>query len=124
MKTFYIPTLGTEVVLAQDWTFTVINDHRNLTLIETFNLAGPKEPDDWSYYPLGGGWNSRSRHHATITAQATLVKGTRLVIDRIYIRKGNKDFDSLTFRVLKTKTQKGFRFFAKLDDVNRMVVES
>ena len=49
----------------------------------------------------------------------TLKKGTILEIDRIYIRKGAADYSSITFRIKGGKTSP--RFFAKLEDVNKIV---
>lgn len=47
-----------------------------------------------------------------------LPKGTVLTVDRIYIRKGAKDFSSVTFKtVLNNKT---YRFWLHLSDVNRI----
>lgn len=60
----------------------------------------------------------------------TLPVNTILKLDRIYIRQGSEEYDSLTFQVedcpypeLRGKKAKGFltgklRFWAKLDDVN------
>lgn len=60
----------------------------------------------------------------------TLDAGTMLSIDRVYIRRGLSDFSSLTFNIIDTTTKhladkKKFaggrrRFWAKLEDVNRM----
>ena len=47
-------------------------------------------------------------------------------VDRIYIRKGKGEFDSVTFRVdfkLRAKRVLKGRFWAKLDDVNRLLFE-
>lgn len=70
-------------------------------------------------------------------ASVTLPKGTVLSVDRIYIRKGASDFSSLTFYVHEcplpelTPAKKGGgfkkgrkRFWAKLDDVNRIRFET
>ena len=124
MKRLFIPTIGTEYILAEDWTFVVQNDARNVTLIK---WAGKAVPEGNSWYPLG----SESNHYwkaAPVMVDATLPKGTVLRVDRIYIRKGAKAFDSLTFYTpgLKAEHQcqmKSLRFFASLDDVNNMMVE-
>ena len=63
-----------------------------------------------------------------------LPKGTVLKIDRIYIRKGKKDYSSLTFNIVDTthsflvdskgkKVKGSMRFWATLDDVNKIVCE-
>lgn len=55
----------------------------------------------------------------------TLPKGTTLVVDRIYIRKGKQraEYASITFR-LKTFGEKKMtgRFWLKLSDVNKLRV--
>lgn len=67
----------------------------------------------------------------------TLPKGTELIVDRIYIRKGASDFSSITFRTnslgsvvrtqgwTKTKVnKKSLRFWVKLQECNTIVFES
>ena len=140
----YIPELGTGIILAADWTFTVINERRNASLAPL--MGGPKErvkpwriednrPADedarqmaWaSYsYPFGvkknpnytpGDWRE-PRYKAKKPGKFTIPAGVTLTVDRIYIRQGNKEFSSVTF---KTKlNDKIVRFFAKLDDVNNI----
>lgn len=62
--------------------------------------------------------------------QASLPAGTELQVDRIYIRKGLKDFSSITFYVvsspkpeLNASKKSKRRFWAKLSDCNRMEIE-
>lgn len=70
------------------------------------------------------------------TIPVTLPAGTILAIDRIYIRKGSKDFSSITFfaknlgKVVttnrystKAKTKTAFRFWSKLHDCNKIMFE-
>ena len=66
------------------------------------------------------------------TFDAMLPSGTVLIVDRIYIRKGSEDYNSVTFRIedcpdkrLAPKKAKGFmkgqaRFWVKLADANRI----
>jgi hypothetical protein len=61
--------------------------------------------------------------------EATLPAGTELQVDRIYIRKGLKDFSSITFYVvsspkpeLNASKKSRRRFWAKLSDCNRMEI--
>jgi hypothetical protein len=134
-----IPTIGTTLTLMEDWTFTLLPEYRNETLYEMSGIP------------------YKSSHNGGTPTLVWLPKGTTLVVDRIYIRKGNADYDSLTFRVVGASTQrrkvmqshwsyaerrpdgtypepertevevtvprKPVRFFAKLDDVNKMEVE-
>lgn len=58
----------------------------------------------------------------------TLPKGTQLKIDRIYIRKGQDEYSSITFYIEdcpdKTfKPKKKIRFWVKLSDVNNIIFE-
>ncbi|MNV33655.1 hypothetical protein D3C71_1250320 [compost metagenome] len=68
-----------------------------------------------------------------VTHSVTIVAGTELQLDRIYVRKGKEDFSSLSFMVVSSPDKrlspnpatKGFtkgkkRFWAKLDDCNRI----
>ena len=48
-----------------------------------------------------------------------LLEDTILKIDRIFIRKGSLDFSSVSFWI-KSGPYKGARFWAKLEDVNRI----
>lgn len=58
------------------------------------------------------------------SGDCTLKKGTILTIDRIYIRKGAKDYDSISFRINKSNEprfkKKGIRFWVKLDEANNI----
>ena len=125
MRQMFIPTIGDTYTLAEDWTFTIGNDHRNVTII---TWAGKLASS--SYYPLGAGPGT-SWQPLHVTIEVTLPKGTLLRVDRIYIRKGKKDYDSLTFyasgpglKAMHQKQNKTLRFFASLADVNKMVVEN
>lgn len=84
--------------------------------------------DDWR--------ERRIAHNANDNVPLTLPAGTVLTVDRIYIRKGQGDYSSLTFYIAETshptltrdKTAKGFkkgrkRFWAKLHDVNAIDFE-
>lgn len=138
MSRLSIPELGTKLVLAEDWSFGLHKEMRNTTLFELLGL-------DWRY-------NWRDYHPKNPPPVAvTLPKGTELVIDRIYIRKGAKEYSSVTFLVPRKKTKKKevtrtatsiggpqhgqtfnytavergrpVRFWAKLADVNKIVYE-
>lgn len=123
---FYIPELGTPIILAEDWTFRVINEKRNSGLAK---LMDRDKEGDW-YFPFGSKEASQDWHEAEgrFTSRRrvpiepgdyTWPAGTTLVVDRIYIRKGNEEFSSVTF-ITRVKG-KQVRFFAHLDDVNRIV---
>lgn len=124
--------------------------------------AGPLEPmppmELHSWHPLGTqghagsftvnvAWSPTPVVHQGypeyqhLYAWATLPAGTKLRVDRIYLRKGGHQYDSLTFTVpMKEQTpsvqaffmanakplaggKRQIRFFAPLSDVNQMEVE-
>jgi hypothetical protein len=105
---FCIPPLGTKIQLAEDWTFKLFEEGRNSKLLESFGVRLAAQTYDWR--------NDMNSH------QVTLPAGTILNVNRIYIRNGCKDFDSVTFSIKKCpdKKLKG-RFWAKLGDVNKIV---
>lgn len=51
-----------------------------------------------------------------------LIETTIIKVDRIYIRKGNSGYDSMSFYV-QNGPCKGARFWAKLEDVNQMKIK-
>lgn len=97
----YIPRLGDQVKLTAEWSFTMYHESRNL---EMLRAAGIECIEYW------GGFTPWK-----------FPEGTVLKIERIYIRKGARDYDSVTFRLVG-KGVKG-RFWAKLDEVNTMEFE-
>lgn len=101
----YIPQIGDVIQLTEDWEFNLHHENRNKDLlVEFFNF------DKVKYIPYieNNKFNSFK-----------LLKNTILTIDRIYIRKGNDDFSSLTFNAIFPNGFKG-RFWAKLEDVNNI----
>ena len=129
-KNLFIPPLGTEITLAEDWSFELYNEYRNSSLAALFGI---KYPELKTYY-------GQSDQHVTVT----IPKGETLKIDRIYIRKGQSGFDSVTFmwrgkalsgstgsytqwdtgRIITYKIpKKPVRFWAKLDDANKIMIE-
>ena len=119
--TLFIPTVGTVLELVEDWTFPLHEESRNHKFSKEFRLGYREWVRTW------GGDVERAD-------LVTLPAGTRLKVDRIYIRKGGgadvKEYDSVTFfcnshlkpaQAKKLKLKKG-RFWAKLPDCNRMVV--
>jgi hypothetical protein len=128
MGTLFIPPLDTVVKLAQDWEFDLYAEQRNKAYYLIFYAdAVPPLPgafDDWRFWGDGGrtAWaNHRPLpSHEETKRRHTITAGTELIVDRIYIRRGNADFDSVTFKFAADRKK---RFWAKLRDVNRMVVE-
>lgn len=104
---------------------------RNLSLAER---AAEIDKTDWVYTRPegmsitsdGNYWTGDWDHEFTFRA------GTELKFDRYYIRQGSPTFDSVTFRTncwvsqlgdplfSASRKLKNLRFWAKLDDVNRI----
>lgn len=117
---FCVPSLGTKVVLAENWTFDLFHERRNDSLLKKLGIY-KNDGGSW-----GGDWRlvSSGRYGDYRSTKVTAPAGTKLSVDRIYIRKPFKDFDSVTFRVCKKdspdKNFCGVRFWAKLRDVNKI----
>lgn len=79
MRQLYIPEIGDEIRLTMDWTFDLYNEYRNDSLMKFIG-----DPRDSSYSII----DSRP---------CTIPTGEVLKVDRVYIRKGQGDFSSLTF---------------------------
>lgn len=128
----YVPEIGDELTLTADWTFALYNEYRNETLMEVIN-----DPRQTTY-------------GQSDSIPCTIPAGSVLKVDRIYIRKGISEFSSLTFlwKGMRTnpkdierdmvsigygtsqkstytvkKPARPVRFWAKLDDVNKIEFE-
>ena len=130
MKLF-IPPLKTELKLTSAWTFDLYPERRNRTL---FDLMGISYTDPWRWRDQQG----ISLHFGTLPppVSVTLPRGSVLIVDRIYIRQNNEEFDSISFMLKSmpnaTKIAKNMpgksaktlgRFWAKLDDCNGINVQ-
>lgn len=119
----FIPEIGTVITLAEDWTFKVVNEARNQSLAKL--MQDPHAAD--YYHPFGTKENdefgvSSSGYYRRIPIDPgtyTFKTGTSMEVDRIYVRKGNEDFSSVTFKA--RVGNKVVRFFAHLNDVNKIV---
>lgn len=114
---FFAPEIGTLIKLVQDWKFTIYHEHRNEKFIDLLNLFGGK------CWP---NWQDQTGPDTTLVQ---ILAGSELKVDRIYIRKGAKEYSSLTFWLGKDaivvdekgkqfKSTNRIRFWAKLSDVN------
>ena len=103
-----VPHIGTRLTLTRGWVFTLHTERRNSDFAQRMGI---KDKD--------GHWRGDS-------AKVSLPSGTVLVVDRIYIRQGAADFDSISFRLKKgdhpDKKVWG-RFWVKLGDANRIHCE-
>lgn len=123
----YIPHLGDQLRLTSDWAFALHREWRNETMFSHLGL----------------------KYDGEGFVLARLPKDTILKVDRIYIRKGASDFDSVTFMIpgqkIKGETTTGtykvvgdptvytyerktptkpVRFWVKLDHANEIEFES
>lgn len=122
MKLF-IPTIGTQLVLSKDWKFSVYSERRNQDLGIILGLY-QKNTQPYCYW---GKWKNQSDERRSfldvvLSGTCELPPKTILKIDRIYIRRGFKGFDSVSFRIVSCPDAKfnKIRFWAKLDDVNNI----
>lgn len=112
----YIPSLGTQLVLAEAWTFSLVSEQRNDTLAMLLGIEWALPQGGWSYRPQ-------------MTSLVTLPAGTVLAIDRYYIRQGKSEYDSVTFNLVShpelppTKKSKIARFWVHLRDANYIQIE-
>jgi hypothetical protein len=96
----YIPAIGDELRLTADWTFDLYDEDRNSSLMEF--LDDPRK--------------GKSRWSRDLTIHpATIKAGAVLKVDRIYIRKGMDDFDSITFYWKDARTEPRIEY---VDDYN------
>lgn len=123
----FIPDISTKFVLTAPWTFTMYMEDRNNKFIgellaHKWDMRKPEKDED-GYYKYA--WNAK------VLGPVTLPEGTKLTVDRIYIRKGQRDFNSISFHAYlelysvgsaKPTKIKG-RFWVKLEDANKIQME-
>lgn len=106
-----IPALGDRLKLTSDWEFNLSFERRNENLIKQ-HIPSESHPHRWNPKQY---------------VSTTLPIDTVLQVDRIYIRKGADDFSSVTFLIvdgpLRKKYNNLLRFWAKLEDVNKIEFE-
>lgn len=107
MQNLFIPPLGTSFILAEDWTFPLHNEYRNYSLFE------------YLYY-----YDYKLDEGGALILEVTLAKGVSLKLDRIYIRKGVGDYDSVTFVASIPGYKNKPRFWVKLKDANNIKYET
>ena len=172
-KELYIPQVGDEITLAEDWTFNLQCERRNIKCAEHFGYrweggwyvksSDPLKRPLFSY-PSSSEEKAKfepfnvldkinpfkkSKQLPIISKELdeadkkykeeckkyldylelfgrkslliTLPKGTKLKVDRVYIRKNAKDFSSLTF--FASIGGKKLRFWTSLEDCNKIIFE-
>ena len=111
-----IPTIGSLFMLSEPWSFELYLERRNRAFMDKAFDGIPSFP----------GFTSKRSGDCP---GKTLVfpTGTKLRIDRLYIRKGVFDFDSVTLILAKgncpTFPKLYGRFWVKLHDINRVVCQ-
>lgn len=109
----YIPVVGDTLVLAKDWQLNVQNEYRNVKFLEMATGKSNRELDAerWAKWP-----NTK----APVLYPITIPEGTKLRVERVYIRAGSSsEFNSLTFSTPFKVNKRVLRFWAKLDDVHQ-----
>jgi hypothetical protein len=107
----FVPDIGTLIQLKENYTFTLYGEGRNRKLYDALGIRYP---------------------NVTVVE---LPKGLILKIDRVYIRKGQSSFSSITFSVPKPKSKVdklerpdnvrlcGAKFWVKLHECNEMEMD-
>lgn len=123
-----VPRLGDTLILDQDWNALVYDEYRNTGFLE--NLLELKNYTDYNdrrrvLNQFYGVEDTPTYYRHTEPALVPIPAGTNLVVERIYIRKGATDYDSITFRIPKggcpmNKNMVG-RFWVKIDNANQLI---
>lgn len=118
MTQVYVPDIGSIIECADHWTFVLYNESRNDGVAE---ITGYKKSGSYT------SWQDYGKPYGVVTLPA----GTKLRVDRVYIRQGLSEYSSLTFVVQETSDERFYvtgpkgkkklkkaRFWAKLADIN------
>lgn len=110
----HVPHVGEQIQLTKNWTFVLYDEIRNTSVGKIFGL----KIDESGRSPCGPVGN------------VTLLAGTFLTVDRVYVRKStyfndSSEYDSMSFFIDWMPPNNAFsghlpRFWAKLDDVNKI----
>lgn len=115
MPTLFIPSIGDKIKLLMDTEVNICYEYRNAKALYAIN---PNFEKDTKFRDL------QNNQRILLSQDVIIPAETVLTIDRIYIRKGKGDFDSVTFRhdkLDKKATGIDFpvcRFWLKLDQIN------
>ena len=131
-----IPTIGTRITLTEDWTFLLEAEDRNEKFHDAIHPVETTLGEDGYLYQLYKdkfGKQKRRRYNGLQDTDTTLPAGTVLRVDRIYIKKNQGDYDSVTFvcesipgrenaKLMSGKSAKTFgRFWSALNEANGIV---
>jgi len=110
----FFPVIGTRIRLLDEWTFTLFDEDRNLKLFDALGYKSTSTHGRYPAYDLPYKTAYGNSHDIVTLPERTVLK-----VDRIYVRKGAGDFDSITFYVESCPLFKSKpRFWAKLTDIN------
>ena len=134
----YIPEIGDVVKLEKDWTFDLMIENRNFSLLEDYI---PRNILDkfYDYWRVPAPKSILEKHNLVSRKSepkwynedeyeyfrpVTLSAGTLLKVDRIYVRKNMEAYSSITFLVENKKNQQGkkIRFWVSLTNANLMEI--
>jgi hypothetical protein len=106
---FFLPTIGTKFRLTSHWQFLLYPEGRNDSL---FSAMGPLEKvltPKQVYQKVWGGTEK------VTASEFVLPIGTLLSVDRVYIRQGSPEFDSITMKIFETTHPFVLQFAKKKD---------
>lgn len=119
MSQMQIPTIGSQFVLSEMWTFSLHPERRNDKFWEKMLwLDGEKDPPIPSYSDQ----YDAARNGEDLSVKLSLPAETCLKVSRMYIRNGGAEYDSVTWTIVSHPTNKKVkgRFWVKLEDANTM----
>jgi len=135
-----IPTIGTRITLTEDWTFTLYGEHRNVKFwLKIHGTPKGVDEEDAYLYDLyeRDDDGDITKVGNEMEEETTLPAGSVLRVDRLYIKKNQGDYDSVTFfcesipdsdytrerlPFMSKKVSKVVgRFWVKLDEVNKIM---
>ena len=108
----FIPAIATKMKLTAPWKFAFYFEQRNRTMEQSLRDHG------YQLKPKFHTWHDEGK----FLGDVTLPIDTTLSVSRIYIRLGQKGFDSITFVAKSPDGVKG-RFWVKLEDANKIQME-
>ena len=111
---FFVPPLKTVFRLKQTWNFELHYETRNETLWNLFSAI-----------PMEGYFNRLYSQRRRLRCDVCLSPDDELTVDRIFIRKGSSEYNSVTFRgkVKYDGVYHNVRFWVPLSDVNGIEME-
>lgn len=126
MKVF-VPTIGSDLILTKSCTVTIHSERRNWTFLKSIGMTVNQIYADKNYGNLSVENQSLAdKYKVNVSLRDVSLKipaGTVLSVNRIYIRQGAEDFDSMTFFCKGNKDFPKGRFWLKLTDVNNFEIK-